>query len=334
MSLGGVGIVRIVVLGGTGFVGRAVVADLEIQGHEVLVVHRGVREVEQVSVGPHLHAARSDLTRFRGTIRDFQPDAFVDVPAGTRSEAEAVVHAITDDIRFIILSSMDVYRAYGSLLAGKVTDALPLNETAPVRTERYIHRGRDPEFEDYEKLDVEETYLTRGATVLRLPMIYGEHDSQRREEFILRRCRARRPRIPTGPGTLLWSRGYVRDIAAGVRLAIENERAVGEIINLCEATTSSIRLWADWIVEAAGAQSELVEVPEDVLPDDLRITRSISQHLLFDSSKAREMLGWSETDPLVALERSVGWHLANPPQERDEDFSADDRALGIHSSGR
>jgi len=142
VRLGGVGIVRIVVLGGTGFVGRAVVADLEIQGHEVLVVHRGVREVEQVSVGPHLHAARSDLTRFRGTIRDFQPDAFVDVPAGTRSEAEAVVHAITDDIRFIVLSSMDVYRAYGSLLAGKVTDALPLNETAAVRTERYIHRGR------------------------------------------------------------------------------------------------------------------------------------------------------------------------------------------------
>ena len=67
----------------------------------------------------------------------------------------------------------------------------------------------------------------------------------------------------------------MRDIAAGVRLAIESERAVGEIINLCEATTSSIRLWADWIVEAAGAQSELVEVPEDALPDDLRIIRSV-----------------------------------------------------------
>ena len=39
-------------------------------------------------------------------------------------------------------------------------------------------------------------------TALRLSMIYGEHDGQRREEFILRRVRAWR-RIPIGAGTSL-----------------------------------------------------------------------------------------------------------------------------------
>jgi nucleoside-diphosphate-sugar epimerase len=317
---------RVVVLGGTGFVGRAVVEELQAHGDEALVVHRGEHEVETVASPPHLHASRSDLARFRGTIRDFRPDAFLDVPAGTREEAEAVIRAIPQDFRFVVLSSMDVYRAYGSLLAGTATDAGPLDESAPVRTQRYIHRGQGYQFEQYEKLDVEDACLSVGATVLRLPMIYGEHDPQRREKFILRRCRAGRPKIPMGPGTLLWSRGYVRDIAAGIRLAIESERASGEIFNLCEATTAPIRLWAGQIVTAAGAHTELVEVPEDLLPEDMRITRSVSQHLLFDSSKAREILGWSETDPVIAVQRSVRWHLEHPPPT-DEDFAADDRAL-------
>jgi len=46
-----------------------------------------------------------------------------------------------------------------------------------------------------------------------------------------------------------------------------------------------------------------------------------------DSTNARDLLGWTETDPHEALARSVAWHLANPPADASEDFTADDRAL-------
>jgi hypothetical protein len=46
-----------------------------------------------------------------------------------------------------------------------------------------------------------------------------------------------------------------------------------------------------------------------------------------DSAKARDLLGWTETDPHEALARSVAWHLANPPEDASDDFSEDDRAL-------
>jgi hypothetical protein len=39
------------------------------------------------------------------------------------------------------------------------------------------------------------------------------------------------------------------------------------------------------------------------------------------------MLGWEETDPMEALRRSVGWHLAHPPAGDDDGFDGDDRAL-------
>ncbi len=65
----------------------------------------------------------------------------------------------------------------------------------------------------------------------------------------------------------------------------------------------------------------------DVLPDDLRYTGTVSQHLLADASKARHVLGWEPADPQAGLKRSVEWHLAHPPTEPDPGFDADDRAL-------
>ncbi|HEX8134734.1 MAG TPA: NAD-dependent epimerase/dehydratase family protein [Actinomycetes bacterium] len=181
--------------------------------------------------------------------------------------------------------------------------------------------------QDYEKLDVEAAYLAREATVCRLPMVYGERDYQRREEPLLRRVRAGRDRVPTGAGSWLWTRGYVGDVAAGVRLALESEAAVAEVLNLGEARTWTMGLWARHVLEAAGSAAELVRVPDVLLPDDLQPLGSVAQHLLVDSSKARDLLGWTETDPHEALHRSVAWHLANPPEDASGDFAGDDRAL-------
>jgi nucleoside-diphosphate-sugar epimerase len=158
---------------------------------------------------------------------------------------------------------MDVYRASGTLRGKRSEDPAPLDESAPLRESRYIYRDVENPLDDYEKLDVEEEYVRRGATILRLPMIYGEHDDKRREEFILRRCRAHRERIPIGPGSLLWSRGYVGDIAQAVRLAIEAD-AAGEIFNVCESRTWTIAQWADQIALAASWGGEFVRVPDDL----------------------------------------------------------------------
>ncbi len=187
--------------------------------------------------------------------------------------------------------------------------------------------------EHYEKLDVEEAYLRREATVCRLPLVYGERDGQRREEPILRRVRAGRSSIPTGPGSFLWTRGYVRDVASGVRMALESEATIGEVLNLGESRTWSMGLWARHVLEVAGGQARFVRVPDPLLPEDLRLLGTVSQHLLVDSSKARDLLGWTEIDPHEALRRSVTWHLAHPPEPAAGDFTDDDRALAAGSQG-
>jgi nucleoside-diphosphate-sugar epimerase len=319
--------VRVIVFGGTRFIGRAIVEELDAAGHDLLIVHRGNLEPADMPAVQHLHVERSELAEHHKELAAFRPDAAIDCRALTRADADTVLEALPSDIRLVVVSSVDVYRAFGALNQDRETDPVPLDETSPVRPTRYPYRDLTPGMEQYDKLDVEDAYLPRGATSVRLPMVYGEHDYQLREEFILRRLRAGRDRIPFGSGSWLACRGYVRDIARGVHLVLQTPAAAGHVLNLCEDRTYSMRMWSRMILDAAESRTELVRVPDDVLPDDLKPTGAMSQHIAVSAHKARSMLGWTTSDPAETLRTTVRWHLANPPSNPDTDFTADDSAL-------
>jgi nucleoside-diphosphate-sugar epimerase len=318
---------KVVVLGGTRFIGRAIVDELAASGHQVLVAHRGNLEPADMPKVQHVHADRMDLGAHSEEIAGFEPDAAVDCRALTRADTEAVIAALPKGLRLVVISSIDVYRAFGALNEDRETDPVPLDEESPVRPNRYPYRGMRPDMHDYDKLDVEEVYLSHGGTSVRLPMVYGEHDYQLREDFILRRIRAGRTRIPFGAGTWLASRGYVRDIAHGVHLALKTPASAGQVLNLCEDRTYSMGMWSRMILDAAGSTVELVRVPDEALPEDLKPTGSMTQHIVVSAQKARAMLGWTTSDPEQTLRTTVRWHLDNPPANPDLDFSSDDRAL-------
>jgi nucleoside-diphosphate-sugar epimerase len=326
------GSLRILVFGGTRFIGRALVLDLLGCGHEVGVVHRGQHEGDLPSEVAHIHVERSRLPSSQEELASFAPDVAVDLSAMTAPDAEALVATLGGSVPLVAASSADVYRAFASLYEDVVTDAVPLRENAPLRAEpppdRVVMEGWSYEAADYEKLDVERIYLERGAAICRLPVVYGEHDYKRREEFVLARIRGGRDRIPVGAGTLLLSRGYAPEIARAIRLAAERAAsgAEGEIFNLAERETATVRLWIQEILAVAGHEAELVRVPEDQVPDDLGFTAEFPQPLLMDCSKAERELGWVHAPWQECVSKSVRWHLANPPQEVPS-FAADDAAL-------
>jgi nucleoside-diphosphate-sugar epimerase len=321
---------RVVILGGTRFIGRRIALDLTARGDEVVLVHRGESEPAELAGCIHLHVSRSALSSVAGQLGALRPDAVIDTRAMTRSDAEAVLPHLPD-VFVVLLSSIDVYRAYELLLAGTGGEPVPLTEESPVRAGRYPLRDLLPGLgEHYDKLDVEPSYLERGGTALRLSMIYGEHDGQRREEFVLRRVRAGRRQIPIGLGTSLDTRCYVGDVASAVLAALDRPAvAAGQVFNVGDPVTDTVRDYALRILSAAGHDAELVTVPEADVPEDMESTRAMAQHFLVDSRKAVTTLGWRPTDPAETIPVSVRWHLAHPPAEPDQDFSPDDRALAL-----
>jgi nucleoside-diphosphate-sugar epimerase len=312
---------RVIVLGGTRFIGRAVTEALTAAGHGVLVAHRGVSEPDGLPAAEHLHAERAAWPGHRAAFAAFGADAAVDVSAANGPDAQAALTALPPGIALTALSSVDVYRAYASLHSGTQTDLLPLTEESPLRTSRHVDGPA------WENLDVEQAYLGAGATVLRLGAVYGEHDYQHRFEPVLRRVRAGRTRLPVGAGSFVWSRVYAGDVARAVLAALGTRAGAGQCLNIVEEQAAPMRLHYEQVIAAASARLELVRVPDEALPPDLAVTGTISQHLLASPAKAREVLGWRATADPQVLRRAVAWHLRHPPGDADAGFSADDAAL-------
>ncbi|PSL01609.1 nucleoside-diphosphate-sugar epimerase [Haloactinopolyspora alba] len=322
---------RILVLGGTWFIGRRIVERLHERGDDVLVVHRGRSEPDGWVPVEHLRTDRRDLHAHAGRVRSFAPDAVVDTLALSAADVDAVL-PVLPEVPTVVLSSQDVYQAHTGLRHGRCESPVPLTESSTLRRERYPYRGAGINHvpDDYDKLDVEDRWCSRAATILRLPLVYGPHDWQRREDVVLRRLRAGRRQIPIGAGNLLWTRCHVDDLATGVLAALDTRAADGLTFNLGESRTWPLAAWFTQIIGAAGADAELVRVPDAALPQDLALTAVQQQHLLVSVARAQEVLGWTPGEPSHRVSESVRWHLEHPPAEgawTDEDAAADDDAL-------
>src|SRR2546426_318296 len=106
---------RVIVIGGTRFIGRAIVERLTAEGHSVLVVHRGETEPDDLPPVEHLHIERAALGSVEGRLAGFGADAAIDGTAMSATDAGVALDALPRGVRTVVLSSMDVYRAYLSL---------------------------------------------------------------------------------------------------------------------------------------------------------------------------------------------------------------------------
>ena len=291
---------RVSVLGGTVFAGRAIVEALCAAGHDVTVVHRGVHEPDPASGYPdveHVHADRAALPPLRC-------DAVVDCYAMTGPDSAAVLAALPD-VPIVVLSSCDVYPMLDAVRAGTSAIAGPIDERTPLRTDRY------PYGTDYEKLHCEPLYLDRGGIVLRLPFTTGPHDPQRREEWVLRHVRAGSARMEIGLGDVVVSRLHVGDVGTAVESALRTD-VRGEVFVLADEPSSTAREWCEAIIEASGTTMELVTVADGDVAPDAWWTMSHAQHLDVSPAKAMRLLDWRPTPWRDAVRQSVAWHLANP----------------------
>jgi hypothetical protein len=110
---------------------------------------------------------------------------------------------------------------------------------------------------------------------------------------------------------LLWTRGYVDDLATGVLSALDTRVADGLAVNLGERQTMPVGWSLQQILIAAGSDATLVRVSDLPLPGDLAITAALAQHLLVSVARAQALLDWAPGDPATRIAESVHWHRAS-----------------------
>jgi nucleoside-diphosphate-sugar epimerase len=345
---------RILVIGGTGFIGPHAVRLLAAMGHEVTVFHRGETEADLAPEVRHLHhgpRAWGDRGHFAEFAPEFQrlaPDVVLDMILMNEADARAAVETFRGLVgRLVAVSSEDVYRAYDRL-RGKdpgPVDPVPLTEDSPLRDRLYPYhddarpvyvQGSEDRYHRYEKILVERVVMSEPelpGTVLRLPAVYGPGDGRHRLFPYLKRMDDGRPAIlmSEGQAPWRWSRGYVENVGAAIAMAVADERAAGRIYNAAEPEALPEAEWARRIGQAAGWSGEIVTLPGDHLPEHLRSTQVWEQHWCVDTSRIRQELGFHEPVPFEeGLRRTVAWERMNPPESWDPkqfDYAAEDAAL-------
>ena len=145
---------RVLIIGGTGFMGPHVVASLYTMGHQVAVCNRGQTEAALPAEVERLRltsASLDDRAGFADLMDEFRrlaPDVVVDMIAVTERAAQTCIQTFRGIAgRVVALSSQDVYRAYGRVQGTEPgpPDPVPLTEKgAPARAAVPIPWGDSP----------------------------------------------------------------------------------------------------------------------------------------------------------------------------------------------
>lgn len=250
---------KVLVIGGTLFIGKLLVEELVKGGHEVAILHRKPkhdfgRRVE------NLMADRGDADSVREALagRRFEVvfDNAYDWERGTSAaQVEATVRAVGDRVsRYVFMSSV---AAYGDGLNHKESDPLaPDYHSDPyvrhkATTERMLFR----------------MHSQSGLPVVtfRPPFVYGPGNPFYREQFFWDRLRAGRPIVIPGDGHRLMQFVYVNDLVRGMIRAMEEPRAVGEAFNIGDPKPVTQVELVEKLAKAANVEPALVRIPRDVI---------------------------------------------------------------------
>jgi len=319
---------KVLVIGGTLFIGRQLVAELLKAGHSVAILHRRSKHNLAKRV-ENLLADRNDPEAIQRVIgeRRFEVvfDNVYDWERGTTAaQVEATALAMGNHLqRYVFMSSV---AAYGDGLNHYEGDPLaPDNHPeAYVRNKAMSERA------------LLRLHRKNGFPVVtfRPPFVYGPENPFYREAFFWDRMRARRPIIIPGDGTRLMQFVYVKDLVRALLRSIEVDAAVGEAFNIGNPKPLTQVEAVREMARTPGKKPELERVPREKIAS--AGGNPISNPFYFGEyldlppitenvSKLQRILGVRLTAFPTGLRETYRWYLRQP--RRKPDFGFEDRLI-------
>ncbi|WP_369237657.1 SDR family oxidoreductase [Streptomyces sp. R21] len=238
---------RLLMLGGTGFVGRVVVETAVARGWDVTVFHRGRHEPP---AGVRSLLGDRTTPDGLGALADGEWDVVVDTwsaaPRAVRDTARLLSGRVS---RYVYVSSCSVYAWPAA--AGYTEDA-PLVEGASADAEQTDY-ARDKRGGELAVLDA---FGSERSLIARAGLILGPHEDIGRLPWWLNRIARGGPVLAPGPRDLPLQYVDVRDLAEWILGAVERELS-GPYNLISPSGHTTMGELLDACVEATGAEAEL-----------------------------------------------------------------------------
>lgn len=318
---------RVLVIGGTRFVGYLFTWRLLAGGHRVTLLHRGTLPDP---FGDRVERLRADRTGpdFARALagRDF--DACVDFAAYTGEDGRRAAEVLAGRVgHYVMISTGQVYlvreprplQAVGALRAAREEDyegpviGRPARQTDLGEWQYGVGKRacEDALAEAFDRVRFP-------ATRVRIPMVNGERDHFRRLETYLWRLLDGGPLLLPDGAPPRTRHVYGDEVA---RFLVENlgrPATFGRAFNLAQEETPSLAELLGRLRDLVGSRSELVPVARDALEKvglDPRAVSPLSTPWMsfVDPARARDELGFRHLPLDAYLGRITASFLAHPP---------------------
>jgi 2'-hydroxyisoflavone reductase len=327
---------RILVIGGTQFIGRRLVTELLHAGHHVYLLHRKAEHPFGKRVN-NLIADRNNPASVREAILNLHFDTVFDLAydwergtTGAQVEATAQIFDGRRVRRYVFMSSV---AAYGDGLNHHEGDALAPDDHASPYTRNKAMSERAL-FRMHQRSGFP-------VVTLRPPFVYGPGNPFYREAFFWDRFRADRPVILPSDGHRLMQFVYVKDLVSLAIKVMEQRNAAGHAFNSANPRAiTQHELLADLARASAINEPRFVSIPREwiqraggqVMGPERRYfgeyydVPAITQVI----TKAQRMLAFKPTDFATGLRETYRAYLKERPNPQI-DCSFEDQLIARFS---
>lgn len=305
--------VKILVMGGTRFVGKPLVTQLQAAGHELTLFTRGNNPVP--AGVEHLCGDRSTAAGL-ASLQGRSFDVIVDSSGRTLDDSRSVIERTgAPSHRFVYVSSAGVYAD---------SELWPLGETSPT----------DPQSRHSGKLDTEAWLMAEKIpfTSFRPTYIVGAGNYNPVESWFFDRIVHGRPVPLPGDGSTITQLGHVNDLATAMALSIGVDAAANRIYNCSSVQGITFRGLVAAATRACGKDPAAVEIRSfDPAGLDKKARKAFPlrlAHFLTDVTRVQRELAWT---PTYSVEQAMADSYANDYAMRlptSPDFSGDAALIG------
>ncbi|NWF61695.1 MAG: NAD-dependent epimerase/dehydratase family protein [Fischerella sp.] len=311
---------RILIMGGTRFIGVYLTQLLVQQGHEVVLFNRGNRPAPVGGVG-QITGDRTDATQLKEKLSKENFDAIFDNNGRELTDTQPLAEIFQDRVQnFIYMSSAGVYLK---------SDQMPHTEGDAIDP-KSRHRGK------YET----EAYLTQQKipfTSIRPTYIYGPQNYNDLEAWFFDRIVRDRPIPIPGNGLHITQLGHVKDLARAMTKVLGNSKALRQIYNVSGDRFVTFDGLARACAVAAGKSPDEIKIVHyDPKKFDFGKRKAFplrTQHFFASVNKAITELDWQpEYDLISGLKDSFeNDYLVSERDKAEIDFSVDEEILQANS---
>jgi nucleoside-diphosphate-sugar epimerase len=307
---------RVLVMGGTRFIGVSLTRLLVQQGHDVVLFNRGNQPAPVPNVG-QIHGDRKDAADLKAKLAGETFDAIFDNNGRERSDTQPLVELFGDRVQhFIYVSSAGVYMKSDQMphVEGDVVDPNSRHK-GKFQTEAYLAEQSVP------------------FTSVRPVYIYGPQNYNDLEAWFFDRLVRDRPIPIPGNGMALTQWGHVADLAAAMAAILGNSKAIGKIYNISGDRAVTFDGLARACAIAAGKDPATLNIVHyDPKQFDFGKRKAFPmrvQHFFTDIRRATLDLDWQPQFDLVSgLKDSFHKdYVTSGRQTQTVDFELDDQIL-------